>query len=63
MPSSRRTGDSSVDLSLGGASPAYAVTIEGVLGARALPDAIPTAIEDRLSRLPVSSFLWSIFTA
>jgi hypothetical protein len=26
------------------------------------PDAIPTAIEDRPSRLPITSFPWSVFT-
>jgi hypothetical protein len=35
----------------------------GVLGAGAPLDAIPTTIEDCLSRLPVASFLWSILTA
>jgi hypothetical protein len=48
---------------LGGGAPAYTVAVGGVLVAGALLDAIPTAVEDRPSRLPVASFPWSVFTA
>jgi hypothetical protein len=63
LSSSRRAEDSCIDSSLGGGSPAYNITAGGVLGDGALPDAIPTAVEDRPSRLPIASFLWSVFTA
>jgi hypothetical protein len=62
LPFSHRTGDSHADSSLGGGSPAYTITAGGVRGSRAPPDAIPTTIEDRPSRLPVASFPWSVFT-
>jgi hypothetical protein len=62
-PSSRYTGASRSNPTLGGGAPAYTITVGGVLGVRAPSDAIPTAIEDRSSRLPVASFLWSVFTA
>jgi hypothetical protein len=45
-PSSHRTEDSRADSSLGGGSPAYTVTIRGVLGARVPLDVIPTVVED-----------------
>jgi hypothetical protein len=48
---------------LGGGAPAYTITTEGVPGAGAPLDAVPTTIEDHPSRLPVASFPWSIFTA
>jgi hypothetical protein len=47
---------------LRGGAPAYIIAARGVLGAGAPPDAVPTVVEDRLSCLPVSSFMWSIFT-
>jgi hypothetical protein len=34
---------------LGGGALAYTVAAEGVLGTGALPDAVPTAVEDRPS--------------
>jgi hypothetical protein len=61
--SSRRTGDSRTDSSHGGGSPAYTTTVREALGARALPNAIPTAVEDRPCRLPVASFPWFVYTA
>jgi hypothetical protein len=62
LSSSRRTGDSHADSSLGGGSPAYTVATGGVLGVGAPLDAIPTAVEDCPSRLPIASFPWSVFT-
>jgi hypothetical protein len=61
LSSSRRTEDSHADSSLGGGSPAYTIVTRGVHGDGAPPDAIPTTVEDRLSRLPVASFPWSVF--
>jgi hypothetical protein len=52
LSSSRRTRDYHVDSSLGGGSPAY-TTAAG---------AIPTAVEDRPSRLLVTSFLRFVST-
>jgi hypothetical protein len=52
LSSSRHTEDSCADSSLGGGSPTYTITVGGVLQAGAPPDAIPTAIEDRLRCLP-----------
>jgi hypothetical protein len=60
LPSSHCVKDSRADSSLGGGSPAYTVTAGGV---EAPSDAIPTAIEDRPSCLPIASFPWSVFTA
>jgi hypothetical protein len=62
LSSSRRTGDSHADSSLGGGSPAYTVATGGVLGVGAPLDAIPTAVEDCPSRLPIASFPWFIST-
>jgi hypothetical protein len=62
LPSSRRTGDSRVDSSLGGGSPAYSITIRGVLGARVPLDAAPTVVEDWQSRAVVTSLERAIFT-
>jgi hypothetical protein len=58
----RYTGASHSNPTIGGA-PAYTITTGGVLGAGAPLDAVPTTIEDCLSRLPVASFPWSILTA
>jgi hypothetical protein len=55
------TGASRSNPTLGGAT-AYTVAA-GVLRAGAPPDAIPTTVEDCLSRLPVASFPWSVFIA
>jgi hypothetical protein len=63
LPSCRCTEDSHADSSLGGGSPAYTVTTREVLGDGVPPDAIPTTVEDRLSRLPVASFSWFVFIA
>jgi hypothetical protein len=60
--SGRRTEDSYANSSLGGGSLNYTIATEGVLGDGALPNAIPTAVEDHLSRLPIASFMWSVFT-
>jgi hypothetical protein len=56
LSSRRHTGDSRADSSLQGGSLAYTIAIEGVLGAGAPLDAIPTATEDHLSHLPITSF-------
>jgi hypothetical protein len=63
LPSSHRTRDSRADSSLGGGSPAYTAAAGEAPRARVPPDAIPTTVEDRLSRLPVASFPWFISTA
>jgi hypothetical protein len=63
LPSSRCTGDSCTDSSLGGGSPAYTATAGEALGAGTPPDAVPTAVEDRPRHLPVTSFQWFISTA
>jgi hypothetical protein len=47
VSSSRRMEDSRVDSSLGGGSPAYTATIEGVLGARVPLDTAPAIVEDQ----------------
>jgi hypothetical protein len=60
--SGRRTEDSYADSSLGGGSLTYTIATGGVHGDGALPNAIPTTVEDHLSRLPIASFLWSVFT-
>jgi hypothetical protein len=61
LAQTRYTGASRSNPMLGGAT-AYTVATR-VLRAGAPPDAIPTTVEDRLSRLPVASFPWSVFTA
>jgi hypothetical protein len=63
LPSSHRTRDSHVDSSLGGGSPAYTITIGGVLGARVPLDAAPAVIEDRQSRAVVACLERAISTA
>jgi hypothetical protein len=63
LPSSHCIEDSRADSSLGGGSPEYTVAAGGVLGDEAPLDAIPTAVVDRPSCLPVASFPWSVFTA
>jgi hypothetical protein len=62
LPSSRRTGDSRTNSSLGGGSPAYTTAAGEAPRAGASLDAVPTTIEDRPSRLPVASFLWFVST-
>jgi hypothetical protein len=62
LSSSRRTRDSRADLSLGGGSPTYTATVGDTPGAEAPPDAIPTTVEDRPSRLPIASFPWFVST-
>jgi hypothetical protein len=62
LPSSRRIRDYRADLSLGLGSPAYTVTARRVLGAGVPLDVVPTAVEDRPSRLPITIFPWSLFT-
>jgi hypothetical protein len=56
-PLSRYTGASHSNLSLGGGAPAYRTAAVEVLGARAPPDTVPAAIEDRPSRLLIVSLL------
>jgi hypothetical protein len=62
LPSRRHTGDSCADSSLGGGSPAYTAATGEALGAGVPSDTIPTAVEDRPSRLPIASFPWFIST-
>jgi hypothetical protein len=47
---------SRTDSSLGGGAPAYTATAGGVLGAGALPDAVPTVVEGRPSRSLIAGF-------
>jgi hypothetical protein len=62
-PSSRYTGASRANLTLGGGAPTYTTAVGEVLGAEAPLDVIPTTVEGRSSHLPIASFLWSISTA
>jgi hypothetical protein len=62
-PSSRYTGASRADSSLGGGDPVYTAAAGGVHGARALPDAIPTAIDGRLSCCLIVGFPSVVSTA
>jgi hypothetical protein len=56
LPSSRRTGDSHADSSLGGGSPIYIVAARGVLGA-----GVPLDAEDQQSHAVVASLERAVF--
>jgi hypothetical protein len=56
LSSSHRTKVSRTDSSLGGGSPTNIAAAGEALGAGAPLDAVPIAVEDRPSRLPVVSF-------
>jgi hypothetical protein len=62
LSSSHRTKVSRTDSSLGGGSPTNIAAAGEALGVGAPLDAVPTAVEDRLSRLPIVSFPWSVST-
>jgi hypothetical protein len=53
---------SRADSSLGGGAPTYIAAAGGVLGAGALLDAVPTAIEGRPSRFLIDGFLLVVST-
>jgi hypothetical protein len=61
VPLIRLAKTSRADLTLGGA-PACAATAGATLGAGALSEVATTAVAVLLSRLPIASFPWSIFT-
>jgi hypothetical protein len=62
LPSSRYTGASSTNTTLGGGALTYTATAGEFLGARASPNVFPTDVERCPSHLPIASFPWSVST-